>query len=234
MDNFRFEIDIDSKKIIFDSKLNGLIVNDKTYTAGQDGILVYDEVDGISANEVTCQLSTNTSTLIPALRVLGIKYNSYFDSRDVVNSQNDITFYWKRSRLAAFYNLFSTDGINLEQREPILRSAVEFLTNSSNQNDLFLPEERLKKLDEDCKLLGFYEGFPIFDAGFGLPQLRSRLGIHIGNESIIISTPLDKYQDDVYELAGRIEKMLRLEGFKKKNRVRFEKNDKILDLLGLS
>ena len=56
-------------------------------------------------------MSTNTSTLIPALRILVVPYSPYFDGREVVDSQNDITFYWEPSKLAAFYNRFSTDEL---------------------------------------------------------------------------------------------------------------------------
>lgn len=233
MNEYNFEIELQDKKLFFDSQVNGLRVNDVLYQAGKDGVLVYDKVSNLLATAVTCQFSTNTSTLIPALKVLGIKYNSYFDKRDVIESQNDITFYWQASRLAAFYNRYSTDGVELEKRESVIRSAVEFLTNSHNLGEDFLPEEKLHKLDEECKLLGFYEGFPIFDAGLGMPQLLSRIGIHIGNESITVSTFMDKYQSDVYEIAEKICNASGLEGFKKKNRVRFEKTSKITNLLGL-
>lgn len=228
-----FKIQYDSKKLTFDSNTRGLIVNGIEYRSGEDGILVYDKVLGLNSNEVTCQLSTNTSTLIPGLKIAGLKYNSYFDIRDVIESQNDITFYWKASRLAAFYNRYSTDGVVMDHRESIVRSAVSFLIDSSNLNENFLPEEKLKQLNEKCRLLGFYEGFPIFDASFGLPQLQSRIGIHIGIESISVSTPVDKYQDDVYKLAEKIESVTKVKGFKKKNRVRFENNPKILRLLSL-
>lgn len=233
MNSVRFEVISNGKRIIFSSEINGLKINDEIYTAGADGILIYDEVENLHTDEVQCQLSTNTSTLIPALKVLGIQYNSYFDNRDVIDSQNDITFYWRPSHLAAFYNRYATDGVEIERREPIIRSAVEFLTDSSKQNDTFLPEEKLNKLEEDCKFLGFYDGFPIFDASFGFPQLLSRIGIHIGEESILISTPMDKYQEDVYKVAEKIILSTGIEGFKKKNRVRFEKTQEILDLLGL-
>lgn len=72
-------------------------------------------------------MSTNTSTLIPALRILGIAYHSYFDERPVVESQNNITFYWNPSKLAAFYNRFSTDELEHRDREPVVRRAVDFL-----------------------------------------------------------------------------------------------------------
>ncbi len=97
----------------------------------------------------------------------------------------------------------------------------------------FLPQERLERLSQECKLLGFYEGFPIFDAEFGMPQLLSRFGIHIGNESILVSTPIDNYQEDVFLLAEKIGEKIGMYGFRKKNRVRFEKTPKILKELGI-
>lgn len=229
----RFEIFFENKKLIFDSATHGLKVGEIMYQSGDDGILVYDQTVGLQSNEVICQLSSNTSTLIPALKILGIPYDSYFDRREVIESQNNISFYWDRSRLAAFYNRYSTDGIDIEKRESIVRSAIDFLTNQKNMNKNFLPQEKLERLSHQCKLLGFYEGFPIFDAEFGMPQLLSRLGIHIGNDSILVSTPIDKYQNDVYLLSKKIEDKTRIKGFRKKNRVRFEKTPKILIELGI-
>lgn len=229
----RFEIFINNKKLIFDSTVHGLKIDEKMYDSGDDGILVYDKTAGILSNEVICQLSSNTSTLIPALKILGISYNSYFDRRKVVESQNNISFYWDRSRLAAFYNRYSTDGIDVEKRESIVRSAIDFLTNPKNMKEEFLPQERLERLSQECKLLGFYEGFPILDAEFGMPQLLSRFGIHIGNESILVSTPIDNYQEDVFLLAEKIGEKIGMYGFRKKNRVRFEKTPKILKELGI-
>ena len=90
----RFEIELGPKRLIFDSDLHGLRIQGKEYLSGRDGILIYDKTRDQQANEVELQMSTNTSTLIPALRTLGIPYSSYFDEREVVQSQNDITFYW--------------------------------------------------------------------------------------------------------------------------------------------
>jgi hypothetical protein len=98
----RFDIEKNAKHLIFDSDLHGLIANGVEYAAGRDGILIYDQVKDIRADKIELQLSTNTSTLIPGLRILGISYNPYFDERPVVESQNDITFYWQPSKLAAF------------------------------------------------------------------------------------------------------------------------------------
>lgn len=105
----RFEMAQGPKRLIFDSDLRGLRVNGTAYVSGRDGLLIYDQTRDMQAGEVELQMSTNTSTLIPALRTLGLSYHSYFDERQVVESQNDITFYWKPSKLAAFYNRFSTD-----------------------------------------------------------------------------------------------------------------------------
>ena len=228
----RFEIEHNSKHLIFDSDLHGLRVNDVEYIAGRDGVLIYDQVEGVQANEVELQLSTNTSTLIPALRILGIPYHPYFDERPVVDSQNNITFYWNASRLAAFYNRFSTDELDYEDREPVIRKAVDFLVSS--KNDLPLDEEYLTRMLEPCKLLGFYQGFPIFDSAFGFAKLQSRLGIHVGTREIMISTPLDQYESDVYELAEQIGKVLDLEYSKKKNRVVFEITPELLDLFKIT
>lgn len=223
----RFEAIINNKRIIFDSTLRGIVVSEVVYESNDDGVLIYDKIAGLTSNTVECQLSTNTSALIPALRILETPYHQYFDLREVIESQNDITFYWNASRLAAFYNRYSTDGVDLEKREPIIRSAVEFLTQTKYAEN-FLPEEKLKKLGEACKLLGFYEGFPIFDASHGLPRLQSRLGIHIGNDSVLISTPLDSHAGDVMVLAEIIERRIGRKGYKKKNRVRFEKDQKLM------
>src|SRR5262245_10328077 len=124
--SMQFEVKVGSKYLIFNSDLRGLKVNDIEYVAGQDGVLIYDKTRDLQADKVELQMSTNTSTLIPALRVLDISYHSYFDERPVVDSQNDITFYWKPSRLAAFYNRFSTDELEYTEREPVIRRAVEF------------------------------------------------------------------------------------------------------------
>ena len=174
-------------------------------------------------------MSTNTSTLIPALRTLSIPYPSYFDDRQVVESQNDITFYWKPSKLAAFYNRFSTDELDYADREPVIRQAVEFLR--SNNETIPLPEELLARMREPSRLLGFYQGFPIFDGATGFAKLQSRLGIHLDPEAVMISTPLDKYEDDVYELAEHVASETGLTYSKKKNRVIFPKEDRLLKLL---
>ena len=199
--------------------------------SGRDGVLIYDKTRGQQADEVELQMSTNTSTLIPALRTLGISYSLYFDEREVVQSQNDITFYWNPSKLAAFYNRFSTDELDYTEREPVIRQAVEFLR--SNDQALRLPEEVLARMLEPSRLLGFYQGFPIFDGSTGFAQLQSRLGIHVDPETVMLSTPLDKYEDDVYELAEGLAEKTGLDFSKKKNRVIFLKDDKLLQLLGL-
>jgi len=204
---------------------------DTEYLAGRDGILIYDKTRDLNADEIELQMSTNTSTLIPALKALGIPYSPYLDERQVVESQNDITFYWKPSQLAAFYNRYSTDELDYADREPVIRQAVEFLR--ANKEALPLPEELLTRMLEPSRLLGFYQGFPIFDGSTGFAQLQSRLGIHVGTEDIMISTPLDKYEEDVYELAEYLAKETGLGYSKKKNRVMFLKDDRLLKLLGI-
>ena len=199
--------------------------------SGRDGILMYDQTRELSADEVELQMSTNTSTLIPALKVLGIPYPSYFDERQVIESQNDITFYWKPSKLAAFYNRFSTDELDYAEREPVIRSAVEFLT--SNHQTVLLQEELLARMLEPVRLLGFYQGFPIFDGSTGYAKLQARLGIHVDPETVMISTPLDKYEEDVYELAELLARKTGLDYSKKKNRVMFSKDEGLLKLLGI-
>ncbi|MCB0120145.1 MAG: hypothetical protein KDD72_14025 [Anaerolineales bacterium] len=228
----RFEIEIGSKHLIFDSNLHGLRVNGVEYASGRDGILIYDKVHDLRADEVELQLSTNTSALIPALRILDVPYHPYFDERPVVESQNNITFYWNPSKLAAFYNQFSTDELEYEERERVIRLAVEFL--ASNQNDLPLKEEHLTQMLEPCKLLGFYQGFPIFDSSVGFAKLQSRLGIHIGSEDVMISTPMGQYENDVYDLAEVISRETGLSYSKKKNRVIFEKEPMLLEVLGIN
>jgi len=228
----RFEIELNGKRLIFDSELHGLKVNGTEYKAGRDGILIYDQVKDIRASEVELQLSTNTSTLIPALRILGISYNPYFDERPVVDSQNNITFYWQPSKLAAFYNQYSTDELEYDDREPVVRKAVDFL--SSRVDSLPLKEEFLTRMMEPCNLLGFYQGFPIFDSAVGFAPLQSRLGIHLGVEGVMVSTPLDKYESDVYELAELISKETGLLFSKKKNRVIFEVTPELLELFKVS
>jgi hypothetical protein len=225
----RFDISLRSKRLTFDSDLHGLRIGGMEYLSGRDGILIYDKARGVTADEVELQMSTNTSTLIPALRVLGIPYAPYFDQRPVVESQNDITFYWNPSRLAAFYNRYSTDELDYAEREPVIRRAVDFLI--ANPGSLPLPEELLARMSEPSRLIGFYQGFPIFDGSTGFARLQSRLGIHVDTETIMISTPLDKYEADVYELAEHIAKETGLEYSKKKNRVMFLKDEKLLQLL---
>lgn len=228
----RFDIQLGSKHLIFDSDLHGLRINGVEYLSGRDGILIYDKTRDLpQTDEVELQMSTNTSTLIPALRALEIPYAPYFDERPVVESQNDITFYWKPSKLAAFYNRYSTDELDYAEREPIIRQGVDFIT--SNPQTLPLPEELLTRMSEPSKLLGFYEGFPIFDGSTGFARLQSRLGIHIDTETIMISTPLDKYEADVYELAEKLGKETGLEYSKKKNRVMFLKEEQLLKVLGI-
>ena len=228
----QFEIKLGSKRLLFDSDLHGLRINGREYLAGRDGVLIYDQTRDVQSDEVELQMSTNTSTLIPALRVLGVPYSPYFDERPVVESQNDITFYWQPSRLAAYYNHFSTDELDYAERDPVIRQAVDFLR--SNPQTLPLPEEHLARMLEPVKLLGFYQGFPIFDGSTGFAKLQSRLGIHVESESVMISTPLDKYEEDVYELADRLAHETGLDYSKKKNRVIFQKDAQLLKALGLS
>ena len=228
----RFEINQNEKRLIFDSDLHGIIVNGVEYLSGRDGVLIYDKVMDIRADEVELQFSTNTSTLIPALRILDIPYHAYFDERPVIESQNNITFYWNPSRLAAFYNQYSTDELDYEEREPVIRKAVDFLT--SNTNELPLEDEYLTRMLEPCKLLGFYQGFPIFDGAFGFAKLQSRLGIHVGTQDVMISTPLDQYESDIYSLAEQISKAIGLDYSKKKNRVVFEITPELLDLFKIT
>ena len=86
---------------------------------------------------------------------------------------------------------------------------------------------------EPVRLLGFYQGFPIFDGSSGFAKLQSRLGIHLDPEAVMISTPLDKYEGDVYELAEMLANETGLEYSKKKNRVIFPKDESLLKQLGL-
>ena len=227
----RFEINKASKRLIFDSDLHGLRVNGVEYVSGRDGVLIYDQVKDVRAHEVELQLSTNTSTLIPALRILGIAYNVYFDERPVVESQNDITFYWSPSKLAAFYNRLSTDELDYADREPVIRQAVDFIALS--HNELPLQDEYLTRLLEPCRLLGFYQGFPIFDDAIGFARLQSRLGIHISSEDVMISTPMDRYEADVYTLAEQISNRTGLSYSKKKNRVVFQKDAELIKILAV-
>jgi hypothetical protein len=228
----RFEIQTGPKRLIFNSDLHGLRINREDYLSGRDGVLIYDKIRDLpQTDEVELQMSTNTSALIPALRALGIPYAPYFDERPVVESQNDITFYWKPSKLAAFYNHYSTDELDYVEREPVIRRAVDFIT--SNPKTLPLPEELLTRMSEPSRLLGFYEGFPIFDGSTGFARLQSRLGIHVDTETVMISTPLDKYEADVYELAEKLGDETGLEPSMKKNRVMFLKDEKLLRVLGI-
>jgi hypothetical protein len=227
----RFRIHLGSKRLIFDSDLHGLRIDGTEYLSGRDGVLIYDKTKDLRTDEIELQMSTNTSTLIPAFRVLGIPYASYFDERPVVESQNDITFYWKPSKLAAFYNRFSTDELDYAERKPVIHQAVEFLI--SNPQTLLLPDEQLDRMLEPSRLLGFYQGFPIFDGSTGFAKLQSRLGIHIDPDSVMISTPLDKYEADIYELAEHLANETGLEYSKKKNRVMFLKEEKLLKVLGI-
>ena len=228
----RFDIEYGPKRLIFVSDLYGLRIQGTEYLAGRDGLLIYDQTRDLrQADEVELQMSTNTSTLIPALRALGIPYPAYFDDRQVVESQNDITFYWKPSKLAAFYNRFSTDELDYADREPVIRQAMEFLR--SNEQTLPLPDELLARMLQPSRLLGFYQGFPIFDGSTGFAKLQSRLGIHLDSEAVMVSTPLDKYEDDVYKVAEQLAAQTGLDYSKKKNRVIFLKDDKLLQILGI-
>jgi hypothetical protein len=227
----RFEIDLGPKRLIFDSELHGLQAAGREYVSGRDGVLIYDQTRDLQADQVELQMSTNTSTLIPGLRILGIPYSHYFDEGPVVQSQNDIPFFWKPSKLAAFYNRFSTDELDYADREPVIRQAVDFLR--SNPRTLPLPEELLARMSQPSRLLGFYQGFPIFDGSTGFAKLQSRLGIHLDPEAVMISTPLDKYEADVYELAEGLSRETGLSYSKKKNRVIFPKDEQLLKRLGL-
>ena len=229
--SMRFDIQLGPKRLIFDSDLHGLRINGMEYLSSRDGVLIYDKSQGVKTDEVELQMSTNTSTLIPTLRTLGIPYAPYFDERLVVESQNDITFYWKPSQLAAFYNRYSTDELDYADREPVIRQAVDFLI--SNPQTLPLSEELLNRMSEPSRLLGFYQGFPIFDGSTGFAKLQSRLGIHVDPDSVMISTPLDKYEADVYELAEDLAKETGMDYSKKKNRVMFLREEKLLKALGI-
>ena len=227
----RFEIELGPKRLIFDSDLHGLRLKGREYLSGREGIFIYDQTREMRGDEVELQMSTNTSTLIPGFRTLDIPYPSYFDERDVVHSQNDIIFYWKPSKLAAFYNRYSTDELDYADREPVIRQAVEFLR--SNDQKLPLPEELLTRMSQPSRLLGFYQGFPIFDGSTGFAKLQSRLGIHLDSETVMVSTPLDKYEEDIYALAEHLARESGLDYSRKKNRVIFLKDDRLLQLLGI-
>lgn len=222
------------KSIIFSTRIPGLKIGRKEYTAKDDGILIYNKVKDIKASEVVCQLSTNTSTLIPALKILSLPYNNYFDERDVVESQNNISFYWQPSHLAAFYNRYSTDGVEYNKREFLIKSALQFLLGSKEKKiEKLLKKEFLEDIKKESKLLGFFEGFPIFDAEQGMPMLKSRLGIHVGLDSIIVSTPMDRYKEDVVEVANMLAEKSGSRPTYKKNRVRFEKTPHLLKTLNI-
>jgi hypothetical protein len=226
-----FPVEIQGKKLIFDSSLSGVMVSGKELIATKDLPLIYHQVaELVDRNEKTVrlQMSSNTSTLIPALKVLGLRYPAYFDRKDVVNSQNDITFYWSKSQLAAFYNRYSTDRLEYPERKQVIKEAVAFLTSNA---EFSLPEEYLAHLKEPCKLLGFYRGFPIFDDSTGMPKLLSRLGIHVGPESVMVSTPLDEHATLVYETATQIGTDLGIQGVYKKNRVSFAEKDLVINYL---
>ena len=49
----------------------------------------------------------------------------------------------------------------------------------------------------------------------------------------MIATPLDKYEGDVYELAEQLTLETGLDYSKKKNRVIFLKDERLLEVLGL-
>jgi hypothetical protein len=70
----RFEIKLAPKYLLFDSDLHGLKIKGMDYLSGRDGILIYDKTRDVTTDVVELQMSTNTSTLIPALRALGIPY----------------------------------------------------------------------------------------------------------------------------------------------------------------
>ena len=54
-----------------------------------------------------------------------------------------------------------------------------------------------------------------------------RISLHHGQP------PLDKYEGDVYELAEQLGRETGLDYSKKKNRVIFQKDDRLLQLLGI-
>ena len=87
----RFEIELASKHLIFDSDLRGLRLHGQTFVSGRDGTLIYDQIRGLHGDQVELQMSTNTSTLIPALRILNIPYPPYFDERPVVTTSSTIS-----------------------------------------------------------------------------------------------------------------------------------------------
>lgn len=233
-ENISFSISFPpGKTLTFTTATRGLIINSQGYLALADGTLVYEKTAGLTADAVTCQISTNTSTLIPALRALGQTYHPYFDEPDVVASQNNITFYWQPCRLAAFYNRYSTDHLDYPAREPVIRKAVEFIQKTARSGDNFLPKEMLSKAAETVTLLGFYEGFPIFDDRHGFAKLFSRLGIHVDQHEVMISTPLDEHAETVDRLARRLEDKLHISPLYKKNRAVFPADPRLLTELKL-
>ncbi|MBN8656008.1 MAG: hypothetical protein J0M11_09750 [Anaerolineae bacterium] len=226
----KFSIEFPNEKTLtFSDETKGIIVNGIEYLAEGDGVLVYDQVKKIFSNKVVCQYSTNTSTLIPAFRILNIAYHPYFDIREVVESQNRITFYWNKSKLAAYYNRFGTDKIDLDRRRDVISTAVSFLAETATSSLDFLPDELLNEIKDPCKFIGFYNGFPVFDATKGFPALLSRIGIHIGIATVMISTPIEKYNEDVYELGKILEQRLNIRANYKKNRVVFDKSEAIIN-----
>ena len=66
-----------------------------------------------------------------------------------------------------------------------------------------------------------------------IPNFTTRWGIHLDPEAVMISTPLDKYEEDVYELAESLSQQTSLSYSKKKNRVIFPKDEKLLKQLGI-
>lgn len=56
---------------------------------------------------------------------------------------------------------------------------------------------------------------------------------HLDPEAVMISTPLDKYEGDVCELAEGRARETGLDYSKKKNRVFFPKEEKLIQLLGI-
>jgi len=223
-----FPIEFQGKKLIFDSSLTGLMISGKELLATKDTPLIYYQLPERKEQTVRLQMSSNTSTLIPALKALGVSYPAYFDEKAVVESQNDITFYWKPSKLAAYYNRYSTDKLEYPQRKERIKEAVEFLTSNTAQT---LPEEYLHELREPCRLVGFYKGFPIYDGSTGMAKLLSRIGIHIDSESVMVSTPLDEHASLVYEMATQLGTGLGIQGVYKKNRVVFAEKEKVVRYL---
>jgi len=221
------------KSLTFTNATQGLIINGQEYLALADGALVYEKTSGLTADSATCQLSTNISTLIPALRTIGLSYHPYFDEPEVVASQNNISFYWAACRLAAYYNRYSTDHLDYPAREPVIKPAVAFLQKTARSGDNFLPQEMLAKTAEPVTLLGFYEGFPIFDDRHGFAKLLSRLGIHVDQHEVMISTPLDEHAETVANLGRRLETKLLISPLYKKNRVVFPSDPRLLRELKL-